>query len=102
MIRLAWFATGRGQTSGKLFAAAREAIAEGRLAAEIAVVFCNRARGEDPNTDAFLDQVGASGIPLVTLSSRDFRKQVGGEVARKGQPVPEWRKRLRPRGDARA
>jgi folate-dependent phosphoribosylglycinamide formyltransferase PurN len=92
MIRLAWFATARGTTSAKLLAAMQEAIAAGRLDAEIAVVFCNRARGEDPNTDAFLDQVRASGIPLVTLSSRDFRKQVGGDVARKGESLPEWRR----------
>lgn len=92
MIRLAWFATARGHGSGKLFAAALEAIAQGRLDAQIAVVFCNRAPGEDANTDAFLDQVHASGTPLVTLSSRDFRKKVGGEVARKGEALPEWRK----------
>jgi folate-dependent phosphoribosylglycinamide formyltransferase PurN len=92
MIRLAWFATARGQMSGKLLAAAREAIEAGRLDAEIAVVFCNRAPGEDANTDAFLEQVRASGIPLVTLSSRDFRKQVGGTVARKGEALPEWRR----------
>lgn len=90
-LRLAWFATARGATSAKLLAAAQEAIAAGRLDAEIAVVFCNRAPGEDPNTDAFLEQVRASGIPLVTLSSRDFRKQVGGEVARKGEALPAWR-----------
>jgi len=91
-LRLAWFATARGQTSGKLLAAAREAIADGRLDAEIAVVFCNRAPGEDPNADAFLEQVRASGIPLVTLSSRDFRRRSGGEVARKGESLPEWRR----------
>ncbi len=91
-LRLAWFATGRGQMSGKLLAAAREAIDAGRLNAEIAVVFCNRAPGEDENTDAFLEQVRASGIPLVTLSSRDFRKRVGGEMARKGEALPAWRR----------
>jgi phosphoribosylglycinamide formyltransferase-1 len=90
--RLAWFATARCTTSGKLLAAAREAIANGRLDAEMAVVFCNRAPGEGATTDAFLEQLRASGIPLVTLSSRDFRKRVGGEVARKGESLPEWRK----------
>jgi folate-dependent phosphoribosylglycinamide formyltransferase PurN len=92
MIRLAWFATARGTTSGKLLAAAQEAISSGRLDATISVVFCNRAPGEDPNTDAFLEQVQSSGTPLVTLSSRDFRQQCGGEIARKGEPLPEWRK----------
>ena len=93
-LRLAWFATGRGQMSGKLLAAAREAIDTGRLDAEIAVVFCNRAPGEDPNTDALQKQVRESGVPLVTLSSRDFRKRVGGAVARKGEALPEWRRQF--------
>ncbi len=91
-LRLAWFATARGQTSGKLLAAAQDGIASGSLDAEIAVVFCNRAPGEDPNTDSFLEQVQASDIPLVILSSRDFRKQAGGAVARKGGDLPEWRR----------
>jgi phosphoribosylglycinamide formyltransferase 1 len=91
-LRLAWFATGRGQMSGKLLAAECKAIDAGRLDAEIAVVFCNRAPGEDQNTDAFLQQVRASDVPLVTLSSRDFRKQVGGAVARKGEALPAWRR----------
>jgi folate-dependent phosphoribosylglycinamide formyltransferase PurN len=91
-LRIAWFATARGTTSGKLLAAAQEAIAAGRLDAEIVVVFCNRDPGEDQNSDAFLEQVRSSGIPLVTLSSREFRKRVGGEVARKDEPLPAWRK----------
>lgn len=91
-LRLAWFATARGTTSGKLLAAVQQAIADGRLDAEIVVVFCNRAPGEDANTDAFLEQVRGYGIPLVTLSSREFRKKVGGEVARRGEPLPEWRR----------
>jgi folate-dependent phosphoribosylglycinamide formyltransferase PurN len=91
-LRLAWFATGRGQTSGKLLAAAQDAIAAKTLDAEIVVVFCNRAPGEDPNTDAFLHQVQSYGLPLVTLSSRDFRREQGGKIARKGESIPEWRR----------
>lgn len=90
-LRLAWFATARGTTSAKLLDATIEAIADGRLDAEIVVVFCNRAPGEDANTDAFLEKVRSAGIPLVTLSSKEYRKKVGGEVARKGEPLPEWR-----------
>lgn len=90
-LRLAWFATARGQTSRKLLQAAQEEIASGRLDAEIVVVFCNRAPGEDANTDAFQEQVRAYGIPLVTLSSREFRKARGEEPARKNEPLPEWR-----------
>ena len=92
MIRVAWFATARGQTSGQLLAAALDAINAGTLDAEIAVVFCNREQGEDPNTDAFQAQVRDAGLPLVTLSSREFRRRAGGEVVRKGTALPEWRR----------
>lgn len=91
-LRLAWFATARGQTSRKLLAAAQEEIEQGRLNARIEVVFCNRAPGDDPNTDAFLKQVRDYRIPLVTLSSRDFRRKHDGQVARKGEALPEWRR----------
>jgi folate-dependent phosphoribosylglycinamide formyltransferase PurN len=91
-VRIGWFATARGQTSGKLLAGALAAIGDGRLDAEIAFVFCNRDPGEDANTDAFHKQVRAAGIPLVTLSSRQFRRAAGGEVARKGEPLPAWRR----------
>lgn len=91
-LRIGWFATARGQTSGKLLSGALAAIDEGRLDAEVVVVFCNRDPGEDENSDAFHKQVRAAGIPLVTLSSREFRRAAGGEVARKGEPLPEWRR----------
>ncbi len=51
MLRLGWFSTARGPTSRKLLAAAWDEIAAGRLGAQIALVFCNREPGEDPQTD---------------------------------------------------
>ena len=92
MLRLAWFSTGRGPGSRRLLAAVQGEIAAGRLDAQIAVAFCNRERGEDSNTDLFLDQAAAYGLPLVCLSSRRFRKEKGGEPARKDEPLPEWRR----------
>lgn len=91
-LTLGWFATGTGTTSPKLLAAALEAIDSDRLDARITVVFCNREPGEDPLSDAFLAQVRAAGIPLATLSDRRFRREHGGAVARKGAPLPEWRR----------
>jgi folate-dependent phosphoribosylglycinamide formyltransferase PurN len=79
-------------TSRELLAAARDEIAARRLDASIEFVFCNRAQGEDPTTDGFLRQVRSYGLNLVTLSSRDFRKKLGERPARKGQPLPEWRR----------
>ncbi len=90
-LRLGWFATARGTMSAKLLAAAHDEISAGRLDAEIALVFCNREAGEDTNTDAFLEQVRSYGLPLVTLSSREFRRAHGGEIAKKGAALPGWR-----------
>lgn len=91
MLRIGWFSTGRGEGSQKLLHAAVEAIREGRLDAEIAFVFSNREPGKHEATDVFFEQVRSYGIPLVTLSDAQFRRDNGGELARKGQPLPAWR-----------
>ena len=91
-LRLAWFATGSGVTSPKLLAAALDAIESGRLDAEIIVVFCNKEAGEDEGSDAFCARVEAAGLPLVRFSDQRFRREKGGEAARKGRPLPEWRR----------
>jgi len=59
--------------------------------ARIAVVFCNRDPSEDENTDLFLHQLRDYGLPLVSLSSRDFRRRRGEKPVRKGDLLPEWR-----------
>jgi folate-dependent phosphoribosylglycinamide formyltransferase PurN len=91
MLRIGWFATGRGEGSQKLLRAAVEAIREGRLDGEIQFVFSNRERGQFDVTDMFFDQIASYGIPLITLSDQRFRREHGGEIARKGQPLPAWR-----------
>jgi phosphoribosylglycinamide formyltransferase 1 len=91
MLNIGWFSTGRGPGSRRLLAAVRDEISSGRLNARIAVVFCNRNEGEDENTDLFLAQVRGYGLPLVSLSSRDFRRRRGEKPVRKGELLPEWR-----------
>lgn len=91
MLRIGWFSTGRGEGSQKLLRAAADAIREGRLDAEIAFVFSNREHGRYAATDAFFEQVQSYGIPLVTLSDARFRRESGGEIAHKGDPLPPWR-----------
>lgn len=91
VLRLAWFATGAGTTSPRLLRACLEAARSGRLDAAIAVVFVNREPGEDEGSDAYCAEVEASGVPLVRLSDRRFRRERGGEVARKGEALPAWR-----------
>ncbi len=76
-LRLGWFSTGRGPGSRRLLATVQDEIADGRLDAAIAVVFCNREPGQDPQTDLFLEQVRGYGLPLVCLSSLRFRRERG-------------------------
>jgi phosphoribosylglycinamide formyltransferase-1 len=90
-LRAGWFATGRGEGSRRLLAAAVDAVRRGDLDAEIAFVFCNRERGEYEATDGFLDLVESYGIPLLTLSSRRFRRERGGALSKPGEPLPPWR-----------
>ena len=92
MLRLGWFSTARGPTARRLLAAARDEIAAGRLAAEIAVVFCSREPSEDEQTDLFLEQVKGYGLPLVTLSYSRFRRERGHAPVRAGEALPEWRR----------
>lgn len=91
MLRIGWFATGRGEGSQRLLGAAVDAIREGRLDAEVAFVFSNREPGQFEATDTFFSQVNGYGIPLITLSDSRFRREHGGEVARAGEPLPAWR-----------
>ena len=90
-LRVGWFSTGRGEGSRKLLIAAAEAIRAGVLNCEIAYVFCNRERGEHEATDGFLDLAASYGISCLTLSSRRFRRERGGELSKPGQPLPAWR-----------
>ena len=90
-LRIGWFSTGRGPGSRALLREAVAATRRGELRAEIAFVFCNRDRGQDPHTDAFLDLAAGYGLRTLTLSDRAFRKRTGGPVARAGEPLPRWR-----------
>lgn len=72
--RLGWFATGRGPGSRRLLTAAHEAIKSGALPAQIEYVFCNREEGEAEGSDEFIRLVRSYNLPLVTLSSRKFRR----------------------------
>jgi folate-dependent phosphoribosylglycinamide formyltransferase PurN len=90
-LRIGWFSTGRGEGSRRLLTAAVDAIRSRELDAEIAFVFCNRERGEYEATDEFLDLVASFDLSLVTLSSRGFRRERGGELSQPGRPLPAWR-----------
>jgi phosphoribosylglycinamide formyltransferase-1 len=90
-LSIGWFSTGRDEAALDLLTAAMEAIQRGELDARIAFVFCNRERGEYEPSDVFLDLVESYSIPLVTLSSRAFRRERGGALSKPGEPLPAWR-----------
>ncbi len=91
-IRIAWFASAKGQSSRLLLNAALDAIREDRLDAEITCVVCNRERGQSRNTDAFLDSVNAAGIPLISRSSGAWRRAVRGAISDPSGELAPWRR----------
>jgi phosphoribosylglycinamide formyltransferase-1 len=90
-VRIGWFSTGRDEAACDLLKAVMDAIEGGTLDGQIAFVFSNRERGEFEASDAFLDLVQSYGLPLITLSSRRYRREQGGDMARAGEPLPAWR-----------
>ena len=90
-LRLGWFTTARGSGSRAMYEALADAIAAGQIEAEFAFVFCNRDPGEDETTDGFFELVRANGHLLVTRSSTRYRRSVGGDRSRPGEPLPAWR-----------
>lgn len=78
MLRIGWFTTGRGPGSRGFLTTVQDAIAGGSLDARFEFVFMNRERGEAEGSDSFIDYVEAHRIPLITLSSRRFRREHGG------------------------
>mgnify|MGYP000109058932 CR=1 FL=1 len=72
VLRLGWFSTGRDEAARQLLQVVTDHIASGFLGAEIVYVFCNRTRGESPETDRFMDLVEKLGLPLISLSSKGF------------------------------
>lgn len=74
VLKIGWFSTGRGEGSYGLLESALNAIDSGYLPAELSFVFVNRVKGQTKRTNRFLALVESRGIPLVTLSSRDFRR----------------------------
>ena len=91
-LRIAWFATARGNSSRLLFNAARDAISAGRLDAQIVCVVCNRSPGQSANTDAFLEDVRVAHVPLIASSALEWRRRVGGEISNPSGELASWRR----------
>ena len=80
-LSLGWFSTGRGPGSRGLFRFVQNAITSGDLDASMDFVFCNRESEEAQGSDKFIALVQRHQVPLVTLSSRRFRREHRGDAA---------------------
>lgn len=81
MLTIGWFSTGRGEGSLGLLRFVQDRILRGEIEARIQFVFSNREQGEGEGSDRFFQQVRDYGLPLVSFSSRNFRKDTGGSFA---------------------
>ena len=69
-MRVGWFSTGRDQAACNLLSDVVARAQQDDVPLDIGAVFCDRERGEAPESDRFLDLVDRLGMPAVTLSSR--------------------------------
>lgn len=68
-MRIGWLSTGRDQAACNLLADIVARAQQDGIELDIGAVFCDRAPGESPESDRFLDLVHRLGFPAVTLSS---------------------------------
>ncbi len=83
MYKLGWFSTGRDKAARDLLQTVLDNIHSGNLKAEIAFVFSNRQPGETEESDLLFELVNRYRLPLLYLSSKEFRS-MGGK---------QWRRR---------
>ena len=81
MLSIGWFSTGRGEGSLGLLKFIQERILQQDMDARIQFVFSNREPAEAEGSDLFFQMVESYGLPLVTFSSRQFRRSMGGDFA---------------------
>lgn len=68
-MRIGWLSTGRDPAASNLLAEVVARVARDDVDLEIAVVFCDRERGEAAASDAFLDLVERLGLRALSVSS---------------------------------
>jgi len=98
MLRLGWFSTGRGPGSRNLLKEVMDKKERGLIDVDVSFVFCNWNNEEDPNPKKeqrkmFFDMVEDYGIPLITLSWKEFRPDIrkSDEVAWRNEYGKELR-----------
>lgn len=68
-MRIGWLSTGRDQAASNLLSDVVGRAQRDGVPLDIGAVFCDRERGESPESDSFLDLVERLDYPAVTLSS---------------------------------
>ncbi len=68
-MRIGWLSSGRDPAARTLLSEVLRRARRDGIDVDVAVVFCDRERGEGPESDAFLDLARDLGLPTVTLSS---------------------------------
>jgi len=68
-MRIGWLSSGRDPAARTLLTEVVRRAGRDGVDLDVAVVFCDRERGEGPESDAFLDLVRDLGLPSATLSS---------------------------------
>ena len=92
-LTIGWFTTAEDTKAHDLFTNTYNMIQNLGLDVNIAYLFCNRQKGEDPKTDQFLASVQDLGINLITHSSREFQKGMHAQTTGKEtDPLPDWQK----------
>jgi phosphoribosylglycinamide formyltransferase 1 len=68
-VRIGWLSSGRDAAARELLSETVRRAGRDGVALDIGCVFCDRAPGEHPESDRFLDLVTSLGFPAITLSS---------------------------------
>ena len=68
-MRIGWLSSGHDAAASTLLSEVVRRARRDGIDLDIAVVFCDRERGEQPESDDFLDLVDELGLPVATLSS---------------------------------
>jgi phosphoribosylglycinamide formyltransferase-1 len=83
-VRIGWLSTGRDAAACNLLADIVARTQQEEVPLDIGTVFCDRERGESPESDRFLDLVDRLGFRAVTLSS-------AASWHAATEPRPAWR-----------
>jgi phosphoribosylglycinamide formyltransferase-1 len=87
-VRIRWLSSGHDQAACNLLSDVVARAQQDELPLDIGAVFSDRERGEEPESDRFLDLVQRLGLPVVTLSSRAS----WAEAQRLGVSRADWRR----------